>query len=176
MSSFPSGVRLIAMFEASKGALVVVAGLGVMASVGEGAERAAHQLLTHLHLNPARHIARVFLAAAADVSNRQLMTYAGLAALYALSRFVEAYGLWFDRRWAEWLAAVTGGIYLPYEVVGLVRHVTPLRLTLTLLYALVVMYMVDRLRRRRSRDPTTEPQQRVDPARQERRSPARRTS
>ncbi|MSR60569.1 MAG: DUF2127 domain-containing protein [Planctomycetaceae bacterium] len=27
-----------------------------------------------------------------------------------------AYGLWYERRWAEWLGVITGGIYLPVEL------------------------------------------------------------
>ncbi|MCZ7627423.1 MAG: DUF2127 domain-containing protein [Candidatus Methylomirabilis sp.] len=39
-----------------------------------------------------------------------------MAAGYASVRFVEAYGLWLERRWAEWFAAVSGGIYIPFEI------------------------------------------------------------
>ncbi len=31
-------------------------------------------------------------------------------------RFIEAFGLWRERRWAEWFAAVSGGIYIPFEI------------------------------------------------------------
>ena len=33
-----------------------------------------------------------------------------------LDCFVEGYGLWKERVWAEWLAVVSGTIYLPIEV------------------------------------------------------------
>lgn len=39
-------------------------------------------------------------------------------------RFVEAYGLWRERRWANWLAAISEGIYLPVEIYELFARVT----------------------------------------------------
>ena len=38
------------------------------------------------------------------------------AAGYGIVRGVEAYGLWHARRWAEWFAALSGGIYVPFEI------------------------------------------------------------
>jgi len=31
-------------------------------------------------------------------------------------RLAEAYGLWNDRAWAEWLCALSGGLYIPLEL------------------------------------------------------------
>jgi uncharacterized membrane protein (DUF2068 family) len=149
MSSL-SGVRIVAAFEAAKGVLVVLAGLGLFAALGEGAQLEAEEIVRHFHLNPARHTSRVFVAAAADVSNQRLMALAALAMLYAVLRLAEAYGLWFDKRWAEWLAALSGGIYLPFEAVALARGVTPLRVALTTINAAVVAYMAWRLASRRA--------------------------
>ncbi len=32
---------------------------------------------------------------------------------YALVRFEEAYGLWNERTWGEWLGALSGALYVP---------------------------------------------------------------
>jgi ATP/maltotriose-dependent transcriptional regulator MalT len=34
----------------------------------------------------------------------------------------EAYGLWRERHWAEWLAAVSATIYIPVEIHEIVKH------------------------------------------------------
>ena len=44
-----------------------------------------------------------------------------VAALYACARYVEAYGLWHTRRWALWLGALSGAIFVPFEIIELVR-------------------------------------------------------
>src|SRR4029079_9954628 len=96
------GVRTVALFEAAKGLLVVGVGLGLATLAGKDVQQVAEELVTHLHLDPARHYPRIFLQAAGRVSDRQLLALASLALLYAVLRLVEAYGLWRQRRWAEW--------------------------------------------------------------------------
>jgi uncharacterized membrane protein (DUF2068 family) len=68
--------------------------------------------------------------------------------LYASLRFAEAYGLWRGKAWAEWLAAISGAIYVPFEVVELAKRVTALRTASLLVNLLVVGYMLLLLRRR----------------------------
>jgi uncharacterized membrane protein (DUF2068 family) len=63
-------------------------------------------------------------------------------------RFAEAYGLWFGRRWGEWVAALSGGIYVPVEIYELTRGFSALKLGALILNALVVAYMYHLLRRR----------------------------
>ncbi|UUZ70577.1 DUF2127 domain-containing protein [Polaromonas sp. P2-4] len=60
------------------------------------------------------------------------------AATYALVRFVEAYGLWRSRRWAEWFAAISGAIYIPFELYELRHHVGWLTVAALFLNVLVV--------------------------------------
>jgi uncharacterized membrane protein (DUF2068 family) len=112
-------VRAVALFEAFKGTLVVLVGLGALSLVHHDAQRIAEELVGHLHLNPAKHYPRIFIDTAAHLTDARLWVLAALAATYGLVRFVEAYGLWQGKRWAEWLAAVSAGIYIPFELYGL---------------------------------------------------------
>ena len=43
-------------------------------------------------------------------------------------RFIEAYGLWYIRPWAEWMAIASGSIYIPFEVADLLRKPDWIRL------------------------------------------------
>jgi uncharacterized membrane protein (DUF2068 family) len=67
---------------------------------------------------------------------------AGLAALYSLIRFVEAYGLWHQRRWAEWLAALSGAVYIPVEVYEIAHRASWLKVGALLVNLAIVAYMV----------------------------------
>jgi uncharacterized membrane protein (DUF2068 family) len=135
-------LRPIALFEAFKGAVVLIAGFGLLSFLGRDNEEFAEQIIRHLQLNPAKHYPQIFITAMSRLSDSHLMVLAGFAALYALVRFVEAYGLWYERRWAEWLAALSGGIYVPIEIYELMHHITWLRITALLINLLVVGYMV----------------------------------
>lgn len=114
-------VRIIAVFEAAKGTLVILTGLGALSLIHQDAQRYAAQLVHHLHLNPAKHYPQIFIDAAANLTDTRLLTLATLAATYGVVRLVEAYGLWNARRWAEWFAAVSGGIYIPFEIYEFIK-------------------------------------------------------
>jgi uncharacterized membrane protein (DUF2068 family) len=140
-------VRAVALFEAAKGTLVVLSGFGALTLVHHDAQRFAEQLVGHLHLNPAKHYPQIFIDAAANLTETRLLVLAALAAAYGLVRFIEAYGLWYGRRWAEWFAAVSGAVYIPFELYELVQRASWLSLGALLANVLVAGLMVNALYR-----------------------------
>ncbi|HYL22877.1 MAG TPA: DUF2127 domain-containing protein [Burkholderiales bacterium] len=121
--------------------MVLVAGFGLARLVHRDVEHAAEALIDRLHLNAAKKFPQIFLQLAANMTDAQLWGLAALAMTYAVLRLAEAYGLWFQRRWAQWLAALSGGIYVPVEIYELTRSVTWIKVGALLLNAAVVMYM-----------------------------------
>ena len=83
----------------------------------------------------------MFIEAAVKATDAPLWLLAGAALLYAVSQFVEAHGLWRERRWAGWFAAVTGAIYVPLEVVALFRSITWIKLTPLIVNLGIVAFM-----------------------------------
>ncbi len=136
------GLRAVAVYEAAKGVLVLVAGFGLLSLMQRDAQHFAEQLVAHLHLNPAKGYPRIFIDASANVTDAKLWILAGLALLYAAVRSVEAYGLWLGRRWAEWFAVASGAIYVPAEVYEIVRGVTPTKLLLLAANVCIVAYLI----------------------------------
>ena len=139
---FYLGLRAVALFEALKGALILVAGFGLLSLLHHDLQGAAEEMVRHSHLNPARHYPRVFIEAAAHVNDSRLRSLAALAFLYASVRFTEAYGLWRMRAWAEWFAIISGSIYLPIEVYELFERATWVRGMVLLVNACIVGYLV----------------------------------
>lgn len=141
-----AGLRAVAIFEGVKGGLVLAAGCGAAALVHRDLQSAAEEVVSHFHLNPASRYPHIFLDAAQSLTDARLWTLAALAFAYAALRFAEAWGLWRERRWAEWLAAVSGGLYVPIEVYDVARSATRLHVLLMLGNAAVVAFVVRRLR------------------------------
>jgi uncharacterized membrane protein (DUF2068 family) len=154
--SLPNTVRAVALFEAAKGTLVLLTGFGALSLIHHDVQRIAEQLVGHLHLNPAKHYPRIFIDTAANLTDTRLWRLAILAATYGLIRFVEAYGLWLGRRWAEWFAAVSGGIYIPFEIYELLQRVTWLAIGALVVNVLIVVLMINSLRRIQSVDSSSE--------------------
>jgi ABC-type amino acid transport substrate-binding protein len=61
---------------------------------------------------------------------------------YSAMRFVEAYGLWKRRVWAEWFALISGALYVPFEAYELVRRPTLIHLAVLVINLGIVFYML----------------------------------
>jgi uncharacterized membrane protein (DUF2068 family) len=135
------GLRTVATIEFTKGVAAVLLAFGVLTLLHKDLWNVADSLLEFLHINPDRHFAQAFLDMADRVTDRQLWFFASGAFGYSVIRFIEAYGLWRTRVWAEWLAILSGLIYLPFEIHGVLHKSTALRWSLLLINLLLVSYV-----------------------------------
>ncbi len=136
------GLRTIALLEALKGAIVLIVGFGLLSFLGRDAEDFAEHLVNRLHLNPAHHYPEIFIKAMGDLNNTKLWLIAGFAVIYSSVRFAEAYGLWYGRRWAEWLAALSGAVYVPVEIYEIAHRASWLKFGALVINLAIVAYMV----------------------------------
>lgn len=134
-------MRTVALFEATKGALVLIAGLGLLTLINRDVQTIAERIVRFIHLNPASHYPHIFVDAASQLTNRRLWWLAGAAVVYAAVRGIEAYGLWYERRWAEWFALIAGGVYLPLEIYELFHHVTWIKVAVFSTNVAIVIYI-----------------------------------
>ena len=142
-------LRAVALFEALKGTLALLAAGGLFYFIPRDLSHIAVELVGRLHLNPGKGYPNVFVRIVEDTSNAQLWAIAALVVVYAAVRFTEAYGLWRSRAWAEWLAAASGAIYIPFELYELSRGVSWIKAGALLLNVAIVILMAAALLRRR---------------------------
>jgi uncharacterized membrane protein (DUF2068 family) len=135
-----ASVRVIAVWEAVKGVLVLLAGGFAVYVLRPDQERSIEEIVGHFHLNPAGHTSHIFQRALEDMQDTRVVLLAVGAMLYALLRFVEAYGLWFERRWGWMLGIASAALYLPLEIREMLNRFTWTGVTLFVLnMAIVVM-------------------------------------
>lgn len=142
-------IRVVSVFEAAKGMLVLLAGFGALSLIHRDVQQVAEQVIGHLHLNPAKHYPQIFLDTAANLTNPRLWLLATFAVTYSSVRFIEAYGLWRAKRWAEWFSVLSGGIYIPFEVYELSVKPTSLALLALAVNVIVVGVISRNMRHRR---------------------------
>ena len=114
----------MAVFEALKGVLILVAAGMLVDYLHADAQSAAEELVRHFHMNPARQYPRVFIETAAHLGNARLLALSLGALVYAGVRFAEAYGLWLGRTWAWGFGLISAGLYIPFELVELAQRVS----------------------------------------------------
>jgi uncharacterized membrane protein (DUF2068 family) len=134
-------LRSIATFELAKGLIVLLAAVAILFLVGRDPWDVADGVLRLLHISPDGHFAQKFLDWADTLTDAKLWAVAGAAAAYSILRFLEAYGLWYARAWAEWIALVSGSLYLPFEIYRLIHRQTLLHVSILLINLAIVLYM-----------------------------------
>ena len=152
-NSSNTAVRVVAVIEAAKAVLVLLAGLGLLSLIHKDVQELAERIVERLHMNPAREYPHIFIEAASKVTDARLWQLAWLALGYAIIRLVEAYGLWWKRRWAEWFALVSGGMYIPIEIYEVLHHATWIKACVLVINGCIVAYMAYELRHSRAKVP-----------------------
>lgn len=113
------GLHVIAIVEAAKGALAVLAASGLELLGPAPLQRWLHLLIARSQLDP-EHGAMAWLAGAI---NPNAVHFAAAAVLfYGLLHLAEAWGLWRAKSWASWVGCVTAAAYLPFDVYALLAH------------------------------------------------------
>jgi uncharacterized membrane protein (DUF2068 family) len=130
---------------------VLLAGMGILGLLHRDLQSVAETLVREAHLNPASHLPRIFIEASGKMDDRRLIMLALGALVYAIVRLAEAWGLWREQPWAQWFGALSGGLYLPFEVRLLLRRVTWFHVALLGANLVIVGYLTWRIIDRRQR-------------------------
>jgi uncharacterized membrane protein (DUF2068 family) len=146
----PLALRGIALFEAAKGLLVLAASCGIISLRHTDLNAVTVAFLLRHGINPERRYTRLFVESVAKATNHGVGELAALGFAYALIRLAEGYGLWQGKHWAEWLAVISAGLYLPLEFQHYAHHTTLLNAGVIVFNIVLVLYMARLLNRQRA--------------------------
>lgn len=113
------GLHVIALVEATKGALAVLAASGLELLGPAPLQHWVHLLIARFQLDP-EHGAMAWLGSA--ISPGSVHFAAAAVFFYGALHLLEAWGLWRAKSWASWLGCVTAAAYLPFDVYALLHH------------------------------------------------------
>lgn len=146
-------LRAIAVFEAFKGLLALAALLGLLKLLHRDLHVLALTLIGRLGLDPEARLPTLVLHQADVLQSVSPGLLAGLGLAYVAVRWAEAWGLWRKQRWGEWLGALSGALYLPFEVRHLLHKPGLLAAAVLLLNLTVVLFLAWELRQHRRPEP-----------------------
>ena len=140
------GLHVIAVVEAVKGSLALLAASGLELLGPAPLQRWVDALIARFQLDP-DHGAMAWLAHAINPDAVHLA--ATVAALYGIVHLIEGWGLWRAKAWASWLVCVSAALYLPFDVYALATHRHWLEAVVVAINLLVVWVLARDLRKRR---------------------------
>ena len=81
-----------------------------------------------------------------DFGPRKVLAVGIAACVYAGVFAVEGWGLWREKRWAEYLTTIVTASLIPFEIWELVERFTLLKIAALVVNVLIVVYLVSLLR------------------------------
>ncbi|MBC7683176.1 MAG: DUF2127 domain-containing protein [Ferruginibacter sp.] len=142
-------LHVIAVFEALKGLAALAALLGLLDLMHRDVRHLAIELIGRFGLSPDARYPSLLLHYADLLPGANVQSLVLLGACYVALRLAEAYGLWFDKTWGEVLAALSGGLYIPFEIDHLWHRPSAISALVLGSNMLLTGYLVFRLWRRR---------------------------
>jgi uncharacterized membrane protein (DUF2068 family) len=118
------GMRSVATFDAIVGFFLLMGGIGLVAIAHRNPVALSQHLLVFFHLSSSSIFASSWLNIVQNFSAREIMMIGILMISYSLIRIMEAYGLWYHRRWGAWLAIILCGFFIPMELYNILNHVS----------------------------------------------------
>ena len=141
-------LHAIAGFEALKGIVALAAGLGFLSLLHQDLHHIAVSLIGHIGLDPGGHYPVIILNDVDKLLAANRVSLILAVSAYVLVRFLEAYGLWNERPWGEWLGALSGALYIPFELRHLIHGPTLATAAVVVVNIAVVGFLAWQLWRR----------------------------
>lgn len=138
----------IAVLKLLKAALLIAVGIGAVRFLHRDLASSAMHWVDVLRVDPDSRFVHGLLMRIFRVTPKELKALSVGTFFYAGLFLTEGIGLLMRKRWAEWFTIVTTGLLLPLEGYELAAHFTVTRLVVLVVNALIVAYLVARVRGR----------------------------
>ena len=137
-----SALQAIAIFEAAKGLAALAGLIGVLDLLHRDVRAVVMTLIGRFGLDPEAHYPSLLLHYAEWLPGADVHMLVILGVAYIALRFAEATGLWLGKRWGEYLGALSGGIYIPFELIHFVHETSLVNAAVVVLNMVIVGYLV----------------------------------
>ncbi len=145
---------VIGVFKLLKGLLFVSLGFGILRLIHRDVSEFLLRLAGALRIDPENKLVNLLLDKAEDLTPHRIRIIGIAIFLYAALDFLEGTGLVLEKTWAEYVTIFLTAAFLPYELFEDFRHVTWIKIVITVINAVVLVYLLwhqrTRLKRRQA--------------------------
>ncbi len=137
---------LIGVFKLFKALLLIALGVGAIKFLHRDVMNTVLHWAQLLRVDPDNRLVHAVLVRVFRLTPHQLKELSVGTFLYAGLFATEGVGLLLRKRWAEYFTIVTTSGLIPLEIYELARHFTIAKLAIAFVNALIIWYLVARVR------------------------------
>jgi uncharacterized membrane protein (DUF2068 family) len=135
-------IIVIGVLKLLKAVLFVLLGVGALKLLHKDLVDILTRLAIDMRFDPESHFVNLVLEKVALIDAHRLRQISVAIFCYAALDVIEGTGLVLEKTWAEYLTLVLTASFLPWEIFEILRHVTWVKIILTIINMLVVVYLV----------------------------------
>ncbi|MEP7071687.1 MAG: DUF2127 domain-containing protein [Verrucomicrobiota bacterium] len=132
----------IAIFKWAKAALLILLGCGLLRMLNRDLGETLQNFADTLRVDPGNKYLTELLAKAALVDDKKLEVVSALTFAYAALFLVEGTGLFFEKKWAEYLTIIATASFVPLEVYEVVKSVNVLKVVTLVINLAILIYLI----------------------------------
>jgi uncharacterized membrane protein (DUF2068 family) len=139
-------IHFIALEKIVKGSVLIVVAVKLLSFINGDIHAWAADFIVRHGIDIANRYVSSALERLVGIGNNELITWSTIAFIYSTLLFTESLGLWFQKRWAEYLTAISTALFLPIEAYEIYERFTWIRVSILVLNIFVVWYLATRLK------------------------------
>jgi uncharacterized membrane protein (DUF2068 family) len=144
-------IWLIALERSLRGLVLFAAGIYLISKAGSNFGDVANHVARRIELDPQRPFIRHLVTKLGRLRKHEVKLFGVGAIGYGVLELVEGGGLFYRRRWAEWLTVIATSLLVPLEAYELVRHASWLKAAGIAVNVAIVVYLYRVVRRKARR-------------------------
>lgn len=137
---------MISIEKTVKAIVLIVVGFKLLSLVNQDVHAWASDFVTRHGIDIGNRYVQAALEKLVGVTSSQVVTWSVVAFFYSAVLLVEALGLWLQKRWAEYLTAISTALLIPLEIYEIYERFTFVRVAVLIINAFIVWYLATRLR------------------------------
>lgn len=139
-------IHLISLEKTIKAIVLIVVAFKLLSLIDQDVHKWASDFVTRHGIDIGNRYVHSALEKLVGVGNGQIITWSSVAFVYSSVLLTEALGLWFQKRWAEYLTAISTGLLMPLEIYEIYERFTVVRVGILIINGFIVWYLATRLR------------------------------
>jgi uncharacterized membrane protein (DUF2068 family) len=144
--SHDKGLLALALFKWFKGLVLLLVGVGFLKLLHHDIETELQTLVDALRVDPDNRYLGAILAKLSLLDDKKIEVLSGLTFAYSALFLVEGTGLFFEKRWAEYLTVVATVSFIPVEIYELLKAPSLLKCAALIINVAIAIFLIVRVR------------------------------